>query len=156
MNVAYTDAAHNPAGAPASAANASDAATWVATMPQSVPIRRNSAGAASIAYSEGGNLVLASPDGAHQLALTTDGTDPDPYYGIAQAADGTTVAARLQTFDKRRPVLYKFAAADGRIAASNVMPSSALLDGVVSPVGLDIDAAGKTVAFGYSACELSG
>jgi hypothetical protein len=114
------------------------------------------AGAASVAYNEGGNLVLASPDGAQKLALTSDGTPPDPYYGIAQAADGTTVAARLQTFDKRRPVLYKFAATDGKVAASNVLPSSALLDPVVAPVGLDIDAAGKTVAFGYSACELSG
>jgi hypothetical protein len=114
------------------------------------------ADAASIAYNEGGNLVLASPDGAHKLALTADGTPEDPYYGIAQAADGTTVAARLQTFDKRRPVLHKFAAADGKLAASNVLPASALLDGVVAPVGLDVDAAGKTVAFGYSACELSG
>jgi len=114
------------------------------------------AGAASVAYTEGGNVVLASPDGAHKLTLTADGTPADPYYGVAQAANGTTVAARLQTFDKRRPVLYAFGAADGKLAASNVMPSSALLDGVVAPLGLDIDAAGKTVAFGYSACELSG
>jgi hypothetical protein len=114
------------------------------------------AGAASVAYTEGGNLVLASTDGAHKLPLTSDGTPDDPYFGVAQAADGTTVAARLESFDKRRPVLHKFAAADGKVAASNVMPASALLDGVVAPVGLDIDAAGKTVAFGYSACELSG
>jgi len=70
------------------------------------------AGAASVAYNEGGNLVLASPDGAQKLTLTSDGTAADPYYGIAQAADGTTVAARLQTFDERRPVLHEFAAAD--------------------------------------------
>ena len=100
------------------------------------------AAATSVAYSEGGNIVLASPDGAQKLALTSDGNPNDPYYGVAQAADGTTIAARLEPFDKRRPVLHKFAAADGKVAAANVMPAAALASALVAPIGMDVDAAG--------------
>jgi hypothetical protein len=110
------------------------------------------AGAASVVYTDGGNVVVASPDGARKLPLTTDGTPGDPYFAAAQAADGTTVAARLQTLDKRRPVLHKFSAADGKPAAANVMPAYSGATALVAPLGIDIDAAGKTVAFGYSYC----
>lgn len=114
------------------------------------------AGAASVAYTDGGNVVLASPDGQHKLPLTGDGTPDDPYYGVAQSADGTTVAAKLQTLDKRRPVLSKFGAADGKVHAANVMPIWSGATSVVAPIGMDVDAAGKTVAFGYSYCGLGG
>jgi hypothetical protein len=60
------------------------------------------ASAASVAFAEGGNVVVASVDGKQRVALTTDGTPVAPYYGIAQAADGTTIAARMETFDKPR------------------------------------------------------
>jgi hypothetical protein len=112
------------------------------------------AGAASVAYTEGGNVVLASPDGTHKLALTGDGTPNDPYYGVAQSADGSTIAAKLETFDKRRPVLTHFKAIDGTVAAANVMPAWSGANALVAPIGMDIDDAGKTVAFGYSYCGL--
>jgi hypothetical protein len=112
------------------------------------------AGAASVAYTEGGNVVLASPDGTHKLALTGDGTPNDPYYGVAQSADGSTIAAKLETFDKRRPVLTHFKATDGTVAAANVMPAWSGANALVAPIGMDIDADGKTVAFGYSYCGL--
>jgi hypothetical protein len=114
------------------------------------------AGAASVAYTEGGDVVVASPDGKQRLALTTDGNPDDPYYGVAQAGDGTTVAARRESFDKPRPVLVKFSAGDGAAVARNVMPAAALAQSLVAPIGMDIDTAGKTVAFGYSYCGLGG
>src|SRR3712207_1334754 len=80
------------------------------------------AGAASVAYTEGGNVVLSSPDGAAKLALTTDGTPGAPYYVPAQSASGVTVAARQEQFDVPRAVLHAFSAADGRETAANVMP----------------------------------
>src|SRR5918993_5560735 len=112
--------------------------------------------AASVAYSDGGNIVLASPDGAAKLPLTTDGTPVAPYYTAAQSANGVTVAARQEQFDAPRAVLHKFDAADGAHAAANVMPRNALYTDTVMPIRLDIDAAGKTVAFGYSTCGLGG
>ena len=114
------------------------------------------ADAASVAYSEGGNIVLASPDGAAKLALTTDGTPIAPYYTAAQSANGVTVAARQEQFDSPRAVLHKWNAADGAHAAANVMPRNALYTDTVMPIRLDIDAAGKTVAFGYSTCGIGG
>jgi hypothetical protein len=111
-------------------------------------------GAASVAYTEGGNVVLASPDGTQKLALTGDGTPSEPYFAVAQSADGSTIAAKLETFDKRRPVLTHFKASDGTVAAANVMPAWSGANALVAPVGMDIDAAGKTVAFGYSYCGL--
>jgi hypothetical protein len=81
--------------------------------------------AASVAYSEGGNVVLASPDGAATLALTTDGTPVAPYYAVAQAADGTTVAARQEQLDTMRAVLHAYSPATGAETAANVMAATA-------------------------------
>lgn len=115
-------------------------------------------GAATVAYTDGGNLMLASPDGAHKLQLTSDGGPGDPWYGAAQSADGSTVAAKLQTFegDKRRPVLHHFSASDGTVQAANVMPVSSGAIAAVYPIGVDVDDAGTTVAFGYSYCPIAG
>ena len=110
----------------------------------------------SVAYSEGGNIVLASPDGKSRLALTTDGTPVSPYYTAAQSAGGVTVAARQEQFDSMRAVLHAWSAADGRETAANVMPRNALYTDTVMPIRLDIDAAGETVAFGYSTCGIGG
>jgi hypothetical protein len=112
------------------------------------------AGAAGVAYTEAGNLVLASPDGKQKLALTADGNPSEPYYGVAQSADGSTIAAKLETFDKRRPVLTHFKASDGTVAAADVMPAWSGANALVAPIGMDVDAAGRTVAFGYSYCGL--
>ena len=111
------------------------------------------AGAAGVAFNEGGNVVVASPDGRHKLALTSDGNPDDFYYGIAQAPDGSTIAAKLESFDKRRPVLWKFGARDGAVAASNVLPAWSGASSVVAPVGMDVSDSGA-VAFGYSYCGL--
>ena len=112
--------------------------------------------AASVAYSEGGNVVLASPDGAAKLPLTTDGTPVAPYYTAAQSANGVTVAARQEQFDTMRAVLHAYSAVDGRETAANVMPRNALYTDTVMPIRLDIDAQGTTVAFGYSTCGIGG
>ena len=66
--------------------------------------------------------------------------------------NGVTVAARQEQFDTMRAVLHAWSAADGRETAANVMPRNALYTDTVMPIRLDIDAAGKTVAFGYSTC----
>ena len=116
-------------------------------------VAASSAHAAGVAYSEGGNLVVSSPDGAHKLTLTKDGTPQDPYYGVASSGDGTIVAAKLESFDKRRPVLWKFSSRDGSVAASNVLPAYSGAQSLVAPVGLELSDAGA-VAFGYSYCGL--
>jgi hypothetical protein len=110
----------------------------------------------SVAYTEGGNIVLASPDGASRLALTTDGTPVSPYYTPAQSANGVTVAARREQFATTRAVLHAWSAADGRQTAANVMPRNALYTDTVMPIRLDIAPDGKAVAFGYSTCGLGG
>ena len=51
-----------------------------------------SAGAASVAYIEAGNVWLSSPDGSKKVQLTTTGTPAKPWLGVAQAVDGRTVA----------------------------------------------------------------
>jgi hypothetical protein len=112
--------------------------------------------ASSVVFAEGGNVVVASVDGKQRLALTTDGTPQSPYYGVAQAANGTTIAARMEQFDKQRPVLVKFAARDGAPVARNVMPAASFAQSLVAPIGMEIDDAGQTVAFGYSYCGIGG
>jgi hypothetical protein len=52
--------------------------------------------------------------------------------------------------------LTHFKASDGTVQAANVMPHSAAAASAVAPIGMDIDAAGKMVAFGYSYCGLAG
>ena len=112
--------------------------------------------AASVAYTDAnGNLVVAAPDGGAKLTLTSDGTPAEPYYAAAQSANGVTVAAHREQLDKLRSVLHKFSPADGSREAANVMPADALASSVVAPLGMDIDAAGETVAFGYSTCGLT-
>jgi hypothetical protein len=110
----------------------------------------------SVAYTEGGNVVLASPDGATTLALTSDGTPASPYYTPAQSANGVTVAARQEQFDTMRAVLHAYGAKDGKQTAANVMPRNALFTDTVMPIRLDIAPDGKAVAFGYSTCGLGG
>ena len=102
----------------------------------------------------GRRLVVAAPDGGEKLALTTDGTPVSPYYAAAQSANGVTVAARQEQFDKMRAVLHAWSAGRRKREAANVMPRNALGTRHVMPLRLDIDAAGKAVAFGYSTCGL--
>ena len=85
------------------------------------------ADAASVAYTEAGDIVLATPDGGKKLALTTDGTPVSPYYTPAQSANGVTVAARQEQFDTMRAVLHAWSAADGKQTAANVMPAQRAL-----------------------------
>lgn len=109
--------------------------------------------AASVAYTDGGNVMLAAPDGSRVVALTTDGTPVAPYYSAASSANGVTVAARQEQFDTLRPVLHKWGPS-GVHEAANVMPASSFATALVAPIGLDIDERGETVAFGYSYCQL--
>ncbi|MET0684621.1 MAG: hypothetical protein ABW060_04855 [Solirubrobacteraceae bacterium] len=114
------------------------------------------ASASSVAYTEGGNIVLSSADGAKKLALTTDGTPVSPYYTPAQSANGVTVAARQEQFDSMRAVLHAWSASDGLETAANVMPRNALYTDTVMPIRMDIAPDGKAVAFGYSTCGIGG
>jgi hypothetical protein len=112
------------------------------------------AGAASVAYIDGHNVVLASPDGAVKHPLTADGTAEAAWRTPAQGHDGRTVAVRTESFDEgrsRRPVLHLFGP-DGARAAANVMPVYAGATVPVYPIGLDIDWGGRTVAYGYQYC----
>jgi hypothetical protein len=114
------------------------------------------ASVSSVAYTEGGNIVLSSADGAKKLALTTDGTPVSPYYTPAQSANGVTVAARQEQFDTMRAVLHAYSASHGKETAANVMPRHALYTDTVMPIRMDIAPDGKAVAFGYSTCGIGG
>src|SRR3954454_11729146 len=105
--------------------------------------------AASVAYLDGHNVWLSSPDGARKVALTTDGTADSEWRWPAQGADGKTVAVRYETMPDggKRPALYLFGP-DGKRITTNLMPRAA---GLVSPgvISIAIDAHSNWVAFGH-------
>jgi hypothetical protein len=112
--------------------------------------------AASVAYIDGSNLWLSSPDGSNKVQLTQDGSADYPYGVPSQGPDGKTVVYHRDTFqvdghEEHRPVLYLFGA-DGKIQAANVMPVYSGATAPVYPIGLDMDWDSKTVAFGYQYC----
>ena len=72
--------------------NRRNAAAFVATACAMFALLASSAGAASVAYIEAGNVWLASPDGTKKVQLTTTGTPAKPWLGVAQAPDGRTAA----------------------------------------------------------------
>ncbi len=59
--------------------------------------------AASLVYIKGGNVWIASPDGARQRQVTTKGSAGAPYYSPSQADDGTIIVgwgSRLYRFNQ--------------------------------------------------------
>ncbi len=108
----------------------------------------------TVAYIDGNNLWFAAADGSQKRQITTTGTTERPFQVPSQAPDGSTVAARKETFDtgrSERPVLYRYGA-DGTMTHANVMPVSAGAGLPVYPMGLDMDWEGRAVAYGYSYC----
>jgi hypothetical protein len=113
------------------------------------------AAADTVAYVDGHNLWLASPDGAHKLQVTTDGTETNGYTFPSQGHDGQTVVAHYTQFDEsRRPTLHLFGP-DAKHRTANVMPvySGAMIP--VYPIGLDMDWNSQAVAYGYSYCTFA-
>ena len=112
-----------------------------------------SAGAASVAYIDGGNAQLSSPDGAAKLTLTAGGTSEAPWQSPSQGPDGKTVVVHRDTFEggSKRPVLYLYGA-DGKLVTANVMPVYSGAGLPVYPVGLDMDWNSQAVAYGFSYC----
>lgn len=111
------------------------------------------AGAASVAYIDGNNLWLSSPDGAAKVQLTSGGTADYPWRVPAQGRDGKTVVVHKDQFGdgSRRPVLYLYGA-DGKRITANVMPVYSGATGPVYPIGLDMDWSSNAVAYGYQYC----
>jgi hypothetical protein len=111
------------------------------------------AGAASVAYIDGHNLWLASPDGSQKVQLTQGGTEDASWNFPSQGPDGKTVVSHRDTFDggSKRPVLYLYGA-DGKLITANVMPVYAGATGPVYPITLDMDWNSNAVAYGYSYC----
>jgi len=102
------------------------------------------AGAASVAYIDGNNLWLSSPDGADKFQVTSNGTDDQRWSWPAQGPDGKTVAVLQKT-------LFLFGA-DGKQVIANVMPVYSGATIPVYPIGLDMDSKSQAVAYGYSYC----
>ena len=110
------------------------------------------ADAAGVAYVDGYNVWLSSPDGASKLQLTTTGTPAAPWQSPAQGLDGKTVAVHRETIDGHTsPVLYLYGA-DGKLVTANVMPVYSGATIPVYPIGLDMDWNSQSVAYGYSYC----
>lgn len=111
------------------------------------------AGAASVAYTDGHNAWLSSPDGAHKFQLTTGGDENAAWNYPTQGPDGKTVVAHRDTFEdgSKRPVLYLYGA-DGKLITANVMPVYSGATVPVYPIGMDMDWESKAVAYGYSYC----
>lgn len=109
--------------------------------------------AASVAFVEGNNVWLSSPDGAQRKQLTTTGTDDAAWNFPVQGADGKTIASHRDAFEdgSRRPVLYLFGP-DGKQVTANVMPVYSGANLPVYPIGMDMDWKSNAVAYGYSYC----
>ena len=110
--------------------------------------------AASVAYIDGHNLWLASPDGSRKIQLTQDGTADHPYNFPSQGPDGKTVVAHkavLNDQGERRQVLYLYGA-DGKLQTANVMPVYSGATAPVYPLALDMDWSSNAVAYGYQYC----
>ena len=89
------------------------------------------AGAASVAYIDGYNLWLSSPDGSQKFQMTQGGNEDASWNFPSQGPDGTTVVSHRDTFEggSKRPVLYRYGA-DGKLDIANVMP---VYSGATSP-----------------------
>jgi hypothetical protein len=112
------------------------------------------ASASSVAYIDGHNLWLSSPDGARKVQVTTGGTQDYSWNFPSQGPDGKTVVVHRDAFDggaSHRPVLYLYGA-DGKLITANVMPVYAGATAPVYPIGLDMDWNSNAVAYGYSYC----
>ena len=111
------------------------------------------AGAASVAYIDGHNLWLSSPDGSQKFQMTQGGTEDASWNFPSQGPDGTTVVSHRDTFEggSKRPVLYRYGA-DGKLDIANVMPVYAGATVPVYPITLDMDWKSNAVAYGYSYC----
>src|SRR5215218_3963122 len=77
------------------------------------------AGAASVAYIDGHNLWLSSPDGSQKFQMTQGGTEDASWNFPSQGPNGKTVVSHRDTFDggSKRPVLYLYGA-DGKLITS--------------------------------------
>lgn len=114
----------------------------------------SAAQASSVAYIEGNDLWLSSPDGSQKFQVTHSGTDDRPWQAPAQGPDGKTVAVHKGALDESssaRPVLYLYGP-DGKNVTANVMPVYSGATIPVYPIGLDLDAKSNAVAYGYSYC----
>jgi hypothetical protein len=111
------------------------------------------AAADSVAFIDGSNLWLSSPDGAQKFQVTTGGTEDRSWNFPAQGPDGKTVVSHRDQFDdgSSRPVLYLYGP-DGKFVTANVMPVYSGATIPVYPIGLDIDFNSNAVAYGYSYC----
>jgi hypothetical protein len=111
------------------------------------------AGAASVAYIDGHNLWLSSPDGSQKFQMTQGGSEDASWNFPAQGPDGTTVVSHRDTFPggEKRPVLYRYGA-DAKLDTANVMPVYSGATIPVYPITLDMDWKSNAVAYGYSYC----
>jgi hypothetical protein len=111
------------------------------------------AGAASVAYIDGHNLWLSSPDGSQKFQITQGGSEDASWNFPSQGPDGTTVVSHRDTFPggEKRPVLYRYGA-DGKLDTANVMPVYSGATIPVYPITLDMDWKSNAVAYGYSYC----
>jgi hypothetical protein len=112
----------------------------------------SAAKAASVAYIDGNNAYLSSPDGKSKYQLTTGGDADHPWQVPSQGPDGKTVVVHQDAFDGgHRPVLYLYGA-NGKLATANVMPVYSGANFPIYPIGLDMDWKSQAVAYGYSYC----
>ncbi len=109
---------------------------------------------ASVAYLEGGNVWLASPDGTKKVQLTTDGTAAKPWLGVAQAPDGRTAAVYNTDLVNANPRLQWMKVWDRSGAEIRNLPlqSRSTPNTVVRPLAFEISDDGDWTANEYSYC----
>lgn len=110
--------------------------------------------AASVAYIENGNILLASPDGSAKVQLTTNGTLQEPWLAVAQAPTGVTVGVYQGDPVGKDPRLQRLKVWDRNGIPVRDVPlaSRATPAAPERPLSLEISDDGAWVADEYEYC----
>lgn len=115
------------------------------------------ASAAGVTYIEDGNVWVASPDGAHKVQLTTDGTPSQPWYVPSQSVDGRSFAVQRTSWSNFLNMrVVTFGAADGRPGANVTLLVDATRLSLVRPLAGDVTDDGAWQMHEASYCVPSG
>jgi hypothetical protein len=112
------------------------------------------AGAASIAYIDGGNVWLSSLDGAQKVRLATpvvNGSgETEPWLAVAASDNGRIVAARNFPGRIARYSSFKVWEPNGTSTVEGPLNAPAGWSVYVYPLGFDVTADGVHMVYGYS------
>jgi hypothetical protein len=103
------------------------------------------ASASSVTYVDGGNVRVASPDGAINRAVSTDGSTANPYHLPTAADDGEITA--IQGGNTSSKILAVFAPNGGKTV--NVLPWQIGGFTNIGPNGASVNPTGGQIAYTY-------